>query len=65
MMQMQWMRPTHKVSFYGVRCYFDSRTNQLCGVNWMCSLLIPVVVAIHNLLVSGSFPFRALEEYER
>lgn len=59
--------PTHKVSFYGIHCYFDCHTNTMWGVNWLCDQLIVPVSALHNLVswtLGGGHPFsvKILEE---
>lgn len=64
------MHPTHKVSFYGVRCYFNSETGDLWGVNRLCDCLILTVTWLHNFTAwcfpgaaEDGFPFKILEEY--
>lgn len=65
------IKPTHKVSLYGVRCYFDATTSTMWGTNLLWDHLIPVVIFLHPILhrffpnaESGAFPMRVLEEYE-
>ena len=62
--------PTHKVSFYGIRCFFNCETGDLWGVNRLCDYFIPVVAGIHNCLAGllpgagrGGFPLKVIEEY--
>ncbi len=64
-------KPTHKVSFYGVRCYNDDHTGDLWGCNWFWDLLITPAVAWHwtlQFLIPGygeeGFPLKVLETYE-
>jgi len=68
------LKPTHKVSFYGVRCYMNDRTGHLWGVNAICEGLITVAVGSHNtmsavtaLLLPGwrqpGFKLKILQEY--
>ena len=65
-------QPTHKVSFYGVRCYMNDLTGEMWGVNWLYHKLILPVTAMHNTLAylvpgfgSEGFPLRILEDYHR
>lgn len=70
-------RATHKVSFWGVRCYLDCNTYEVWGVNWLCDLLIKPVAYAHSFffcltlsvlpganLIEG-FPMRIIEWYGR
>ena len=64
------LKPTHKVSFYGVRCYWDCHTGDLWGCNWFWELLVPVVAELHNLGATiyppageHGFPLYILEEF--
>lgn len=68
---MSLPKPTHKVSFYGVRCYTDERSGCMWGCNKFWDALIPVVSLLHNLIVEivpgagqDGFPLVILEEYE-
>ena len=73
--EIREMVPTHKVSFYGVRCYFDIETNEICGTNWFFDLLVIPVCYVHNTMDwlceaiipgyvgDGGFPLRFIEEY--
>jgi len=73
--EIKEMIPTHKVSLYGVRCYFDVETNEICGTNWLFDLLIVPVCHVHNAMdwlceatLPGyigrqGFPLTFLEEY--
>ena len=68
--------PTHKVSLYGVRCYFNEDTAEICGTNWFFNLLIVPVCTLHNVIITinsyvipgyeyeGGFPLVYLEEYD-
>ena len=61
-------KPTHKVSFYGLRCYFNENTDELWGVNWLYDKLIPLACGLHDLVcLSGGFerpfPYVILEDY--
>ena len=69
-------KPTHKVSFWGVRCYWHDPTSMMWGVNWFWDWMVEPVVCIHNLLSeltgflfpgweSPGFPLVILEEYDR
>lgn len=66
------IKPTHKVSLYGIRCYFDEYSSTIWGTNWFWDLLLPIVVRIHIIFVyfipaedgDEGFPLRILEEYE-
>lgn len=42
--------PTHKVSFWGVRCYLDNDNGYLWGVNSFYDHLIPVAAWFHNFM---------------
>ena len=64
--------PTHKVSFYGVRCYWNDHTGDLWGTNPIFECLIPVVTFLHNFFVAmvpgageNGFPLVILNEYDR
>ena len=64
-------KPTHKISFYGVRCWYNDNTGDLCGVNWLCDYLVMAVSWLHNFVAlcfpgvgERGFPFRVIEEYE-
>lgn len=64
------MYPTHKVSFYGVCCYFNNETGDLWGVNRLCDYLILAVTWMHNFTAwcfpgagGYGFPFKIIEEY--
>lgn len=58
---------THKVSFYGIRCWFDCHTGTLWGVNWLCDQLLIPASALHNVIswfacVDRPFVFTVIEE---
>ncbi|MBF0646890.1 hypothetical protein HTZ97_16315 [Desulfuromonas acetoxidans] len=62
---------THKVSFYGVRCYWNETTEELWGVNWTCDQILHLLIVLHCSLCAlllkdneASFPMKILEEYE-
>lgn len=61
---------THKVSFWGVPCYFNCNDNALIGVNFLCEMLLTVAVFVHKTLlvlnpnVEPSFPLVILEDYK-
>lgn len=63
-------KATHKVSFYGVRCFTDDHTGELWGCNWFWELLVvPAVLwdsllrfVIHDYCTDG-FPLRVIEDY--
>ena len=64
-------KPTHKVSFYGVHCYWNCHTDDLWGVNWLCECGIVAVTCLHSFFAmvcpgagEDGFPFVVLEEYE-
>lgn len=62
-------KPTHKISFYGVRCYYSDITGELWGCNRVWDWLVPVATGFHNYFVAPfqaeptGFPFRVIEEY--
>jgi len=67
---------THKVSFWGVRCYLNDENGDLWGVNLFHELLIPVVTKFHQIMAmitemfiigyeDPGFRFRVLEEYNK
>ena len=70
------LKPTHKISFYGLRCYYDDREEMMWGTNCVFDLLIEPVCHVHNFLSivtefmcphweSSGFPIKILEEYKR
>lgn len=66
------MYATHKVSFYGVRCYYNAKTDELWGVNSICDYGIFLAVMLHKFVcfslpgygVDG-FPLRVIKTYEK
>lgn len=67
--------PTHKVSFYGIRCWFNMDTGDLWGLNWFWELLIEPACFIHNIICDTlhfifpswrrpGFPLKILEVYD-
>ena len=61
---------THKVSFYGVRCYYNIDTGEFWGVNTICDHLALAAAYLHNFFCwacpgagEDGFPFVILEEY--
>lgn len=61
---------THKVSFYGVRCYMDDNSFTLWGTNAFMELLIPVAAFWHDYFIAPfiegeGFPVKVLEIYEK
>ena len=66
---------THKVSLWGVRCYWNCETDDLWGVNWLCDHLIIPVSRIHSFFyflteavfpwidIVDGFPLRVIERY--
>lgn len=42
--------PTHRVSFWGVPCYWNAYNNQLIGVNWLCDKMVSAAVWFHNAM---------------
>lgn len=63
-------KATHKVTFYGVRCYANDRTGGLWGCNWFWGLLIMPAVLFHWLVSwcryeeDQGFPLVVLKEYK-
>lgn len=63
-------KATHKVSFYGVRCYNDDRTGELWGCNWFWEQLIMLAVLFHWMIAycthteNEGFPLVVIEEYK-
>lgn len=63
------MIATHKVSLYGIRCWFNDETFEIMGVNRICDWLVFLVVALHQFfcwLTPGGpgdegFPMKILE----
>lgn len=60
-------KPTHKVTFYGIPCWFDCHSSALWGTNWFFDQLIFPIGALHNVvnwLIGGGLPFplKVLEE---
>ena len=66
--------PTHKVSFWGARCYWDDESGYLWGINPFHDRLIVVAQWFHNTLSmvtetlvptweQPGFRFKVLEEY--
>lgn len=51
---MKKLKPTHKVSFWGVRCFLaaDDPDGTLWGCNWFWDLLIHPVVWFHWIMTS-------------
>jgi len=69
---MQNIIPTHKVSFYGVKCYTNDNTGEMWGCNWFWSALIMPAVWLHWILQMinpgyspEGFPLKVIEEYRR
>ena len=65
---MDEMKPTHLVSFYGIKCYMDDNTGTMWGANRIYDAMIPVAAMIHNafcMLAPGAgdrgFPLRVLK----
>ena len=67
-------KPTHKVSFWGVKCYYHAPTGVLEGVNIIYDKLIGMAIWFHYLMSdiaefflpdwkSPGFPLNILEEY--
>lgn len=60
---------THKVSFYGVRCYLNENTGELWGCNWLLEQLLMLPVLLHwfcqqfYIEPEESFPLVVLEDY--
>lgn len=66
--------PTHKVIFWGVKCYLNDETGDLWGVNRFHEMLIPVATWFHNAMSfmaemfvpwweQPGFRFGVLEDY--
>lgn len=62
---------THKVSFYGIRCYMNDTTGEMWGVNWLCDKLLTAAYAFHHTMgfffpetAAKGFPLYILEEYK-
>ena len=66
--------PTHKISFWGVRCYINDETGDLWGINKFHEALIPWAVHFHNAMsfisemlcpdyIGPGFRFKILEIY--
>lgn len=45
-------KPTHLVSFYGLRCYFDEHTDALWATRAWLEWLVPVLCHLHNAAVT-------------
>jgi len=65
------MRATHKVKFYGVRCYMNDCTGDVWGCNWFWELLITPAVWFHWFCqfcnpdyCEDGFPLVIVEEYK-
>ena len=69
------MIPTHKVSFWGVRCYWNRHTGDLWGCNLFWDVLIEPAICFHNLMTDVTlaflprweppgFPLKVMEIYE-
>jgi len=65
---------THKVSFWGVKCFYHAPTGVLEGVNMVYDKLIGMAIWFHYLMSditefflpdweSPGFPLKILEEY--
>ena len=66
------MKATHKVSFFGVPCYFNSHTGDLWGVNRICDYGIVLAAWLHNVVCfcipgagANGFPLKVIKEYEQ
>lgn len=64
------MRATHKVSFFGVPCYFNAQTSELWGVNLICDYGIVAMARLYNFFCfclpgadAKGFPLKVIEEY--
>jgi hypothetical protein len=58
------IRATHKVSFYGVRCYFDERTGALWGYGTFWEHLIAPVARIALAVGALAYWLGFAEDYE-
>lgn len=74
MKQQFELKPSYKVSFFGVRCFYRVDGNVLWGINSFYDNLIPAAVFFHNIMSSitgflipgwqsPGFPFRILDVY--
>ena len=65
---------THKVSFWGVRCYFNDNTGDLWGVNQFHERLIPLAIWFNEFMgfmtemalpdtVEHGYRFKILDEF--
>jgi hypothetical protein len=68
--------PTHKVSFWGVRCYLREDDGCLWGINMFHEFLIPAAIWFHNVMSflasmvnpeweQPGFRFKILDTYEK
>jgi len=67
-------QPTHLVSFWGVRCYFNDETNDLWGINFFWDILIIPASWFQNAMAAitqfffpwwehEGFRFKVLKEF--
>lgn len=67
--------PTHKISFWGARCYLNDETGDVWGINRFHERLLSVALWFDNLMSAitlffdpkwerEGFRFKVLEEYK-